>query len=244
MRIIAQPISNPFSYAIDSDQLKPLFSYGTDALQNLLVAANCPETFYSYIYCLIGLSNGNIDVEIKNADLVKLVRISEEARSDNADELWLNRRQKGLRNWQQRNGFNFVEWISGRGRRKQQFTSGPPYVGIPTHYHLHILNHITTVMEEAQNNYLLWHKDPLEAIKLAAEKEVERLSRIPRLVSKSGKKFSRAWFVECGSYLTMTEGYLDEILRIVPAGGKLYGKYGEQVKRIEGKLSQLIANHT
>mgnify|MGYP003286708424 CR=1 FL=1 len=149
-----------------SNKLRLHLSFGTDAINHILVAAGCPESFRSYIDCLIGLSEGRHEFEASDKDIAARVRPDEQSFGRAAGRQWVKRKYGDFEAWQAQRGFNFIECRRGYMEHHTDHKGKKSKIFHPSRYRLHILAHAEKVVSEARKNALGWEANPLREIDL------------------------------------------------------------------------------
>jgi hypothetical protein len=135
------------------------FIYTTEALNQILVAADCPENVRSLIDYLIGFSMGREEFKAFDGELS--IYVQTENKSVNAANKWVSRTRMDLKDWQDKSGVGFV--IHNEGDLDKNYNKKHRAT-----YQLPILALIENVMNKAQEDIKLWDKNPSEAIKATA----------------------------------------------------------------------------
>lgn len=143
-------------------------SYATDATSYILLAAGCPTKFRTFIDCLIGIADGNVEFEASDQEIAARAKGNKNSSSKSASKGWARDRRRDLNKWQKENQFNIFNFIPG-GRDEHTDTY------IKTQYELYIIDYIKQVIADARANAYLWQSNKHKAIKLAAENFVRQL---------------------------------------------------------------------
>jgi hypothetical protein len=137
------------------------FIYTTEALNQILISADCPENVRSLIDYLIGFSMGRDEFIAFDGELS--IYVQTENRSVTAANKWLSRTRKDLKDWQDKNNLGFVSHTEGAPNKNKINKK------LPATYKLPILALIEDVMNQAQEDKKFWNKEKRLAIKLAAQ---------------------------------------------------------------------------
>jgi hypothetical protein len=142
------------------------FIYTTEALNQILVAADCPEDVRSLIDYLIGFSMGREEFKAFDGELSIYVQTGKRRGKESAANQWISHTRKKLIDWQDKSGAGFVihnegDFDKNTGKK------------LRATYQLPILTLIENVMNKAQENIKIWDKNPSLAIALAAEELVQ-----------------------------------------------------------------------
>ncbi len=239
MNRIAENIPSEDENSETDEQFKLLLSFGTDTINHILAAANCPHGFRAYIDYLVGIASGSPEFEAADADVVSRVRLSEKETTPNADKLWLKRLRNELDAWQQRSGVLLVECRRGYMESVLDHSGGKRKVFHSTRYYLHILNLAARVIAEARKAGQFWAANPLFAIKRAAQKEVRGLSGRPRPAFVLASRPDVPWYVGTRRDIQAAHTFMFRAVQSIPQGGALTGKNSELVDEIEELLEKL-----
>jgi hypothetical protein len=224
----------------DKDKLRLHLSFGTDAINHILVAAGCPERYRSYIDCIVGLSEGRHEFEARDKDVAARVRPDEQSTSKGAARQWLKRTRRDFEAWQEERGFNFIECRHGYIEHHTDHAGRKSKIFHSSHYRLHILANVEKVISEAQKNLSRWEDNPLREIELAASKEVLRLSGGSGWAFPGRSSSQMPWYVEIKGYLKTADTFLDKTTQAIPEGAELYGQYEDLVRKIHRQAARLL----
>lgn len=236
---IARIIPSEDKNSEKEEQQKLFLSFGTDAINHVLAAANCPQEFRPLIDYLVGISGGNPEFEAADGDLASRVRLSEKETTPNADRQWLKRIRKEFEAWQERNGFLFVECRRGYCESALDPAGNRRKVFHKTRYYLHLLDRAAAVITEAQKAGQFWEANPLYAIERAARQEVKRLSSGPRPARVIAPPSEAPWYVWTRRNIQSAHTFLRMALESIPPEGELLGKNSALVDEIERQLEKL-----
>jgi hypothetical protein len=224
-----------------TSKLTTQLSYGTDAINFILVAAGCPERFRSYIDCLVGFSEGRHEFEARDKDVAARVRPDEQSASKGAARQWLKRTRRDFETWQAARGFNFIECRRGYIERHTDHQGKKSKIFHASCYRLRLLANVERVISEAQKSPLRWEDNPLREIELAACKEVLRLSVGSGWAFPGRASSEMPWYVEIKAYLKTADTFLGKTTQAIPKGAELYGQYEDLVRKIHQQAARLLA---
>jgi hypothetical protein len=145
----------------------------TEAINQLLVAVNCPNKHRNFIDTLIGYAERKLRFNVFDLDLGRRADNQNNYRSDNSARKWVQRNRKNLQDWQEQNKVFLVEFSPG-------FRTGdkPPYNYVPSSYYLHIIEYAIQVLAVARKDEI-WEKHPRRAIQKAAVKKAGNIITTP-----------------------------------------------------------------
>lgn len=222
------------------DKLRLHLSFGTDAINHILVAAGCPERYRSYIDCIVGLSEGRHEFEVRDKDVAARVRPDEQSTSKGAARQWVKRTRRDFEAWQAERGVNFIECRHGYIEHHTDHAGKKSKIFHPSHYRLHILTHVEKVISEAQKSPVRWEDNPLREIELAACQEILRLSGASGWAFPGRSYNEMPWYVEIKPYLKTAATFLDKTTQAIPEGAELFGGYEDLVRRIHRQAARLL----
>jgi hypothetical protein len=157
------------------------FSYTTEVINFILKAADCPSKFRPFLDILIGMAEGRVEFEASDAEVAGRYRGRGQM---GATKQWASDKRKGLKEWQDQNGLQFVEYIHG-GRDKDKYIS--------TSYKLYLPQYAEQVEAEARKNEIEWKENRDSAIFGAALDLIYKLQEDSRVTLK--KKVSTKGFI-------------------------------------------------
>jgi hypothetical protein len=146
----------------DKEKLVEDYSYATEAINQILVAANCPNRFRQYIDCLVGVANGNIEFEASDPMVAKRARGRLDGANKHANKEWAKDKRTELLKWQDKGNLKLFEH---EVRDYDKSTRTRP----PSKYRLHLLRYAEQVITKAQRNDNLWRVNRSKAIEVEAE---------------------------------------------------------------------------
>jgi len=152
----------------NTDEESAKGAYFTEAVNQLLVAVNCPQPIRPFLDCLIGYADGKIDIAIFD---VELGRRTEPNRGKDAATKWVQRNRKKLVNWQNENKVVLVECKHGFLDRDKR--------PVPSRYYIHLTDYVNRVLDEAQKDLKWWNNYPHKAIESAAQNYVSEILAEP-----------------------------------------------------------------
>jgi hypothetical protein len=152
----------------------------TEAMNQIMVKANCPDKFRPFIYCLAGMADKNYKLQASDAHISAHARGSIKGGGAHAHKGWARDKRRDLVKWLNEGNLNIVEIDV---QDPDPVTKRRP----PTIYTLHILRYAEQVLSDAKKNITLWMLSPDSAIADAAEKLVINL--LGRQVNTPQDKF-------------------------------------------------------
>jgi hypothetical protein len=147
------------------------FIYFTEAVNQILAAADCTEEVRSYVDFLIGASKGDFEFKASDDEVAKRA-ISKRERTAAGARRWLKRKRDMLEEWQTKRGILFVDCNVG----SKNFVLNIKYKSV---YRLYIVRYAEIVVEEAKNDSSTWDTSPFLAIENAAKQLVQKLQDNP-----------------------------------------------------------------
>jgi hypothetical protein len=211
------------------------FIYATEALNQILVAADCPDDVRSFIDYLIGFSNGREEFEGVDSDVAKYMQTEDRRDNEKAAKSFLQRRRKKLEDWQEKNSVVFVVCIHG-GRDKNR-------VYYPSRYQLPILNLIEMVMNKAQEKVALWEKQPLVEIKKAAQ-DLIKLHKADLLKNIIRTPYIRPPYVEMKQRSSAVKTHLEKMSKLSKTGNLKFGIDERELDEMEAYINLIRENNT
>lgn len=186
----------------DLDELTKEYTYYTEALNKILVAAECPDEIRAFIDYLIGASHGRSNFEIGDRDLQKS-RPVEGLGTEMAGMKWVQRHRDKLEDWQHKSKLLFIEFT--RGSKKVIYEKSK--------YHLHILRYVESVITEAKSSKL-WPAHPSAAIEEAAQTIVQQLKSEERDIPIK-IKYKRQGLESISGKLKSARSHLERVRQIL-----------------------------
>lgn len=157
------------------------YSYVTDAINYILIAAECPQKFHNYIYCLIGIADGRPEFEASDSEVASRARGNIAKGYRNATKGWARDKRRDFVKWQDENKITFVDITPGK-KTADEYTKST--------YKLYLPKYAEQVKDEAQKNEVEFKTDRATAIQQAAN------GLVAELRAKAGhttKKKNRTW---------------------------------------------------
>lgn len=157
------------------------FSFTTEAINQILVEANCPNKFRQYIDCLVGVANRKFEFEASDSELAKRARGRIGGTNKHADKGWARDKRRDLLDWQDEGNLKLIDFFL---RDYDPKTKSRP----KSLYHFHLLKYAEQVVEEARKDTISWNHNNSTAIQQAAQKLVYQVLGRQVNVPK-GKKY-------------------------------------------------------
>jgi hypothetical protein len=144
------------------------FSFTTEAINQILVEANCPNKFRQYIDCLVGVANKSFEFEASDLDIAKRARGRIDGTTKHADKGWARDKRRDLLEWQAMGNLKLIDYEpsdydSKMGLRPKSL------------YKFHLLTYAEQVVNNAQKDTNSWNRDNSIAIQRAAQELVKEV---------------------------------------------------------------------
>jgi hypothetical protein len=144
---------------------------GTDAINFILVAADCPAKFRPFIDAIVGLAGDRTEwFEADDLQVGMRARVGDEKFSRVAAQKWVQRWRKEFCEWQTRKNLALVECSPGG-----KDTNGINY---RSRYKVNLLRLAADTVKDARDS-TQWNRDPSSALELAAQAILEETPETP-----------------------------------------------------------------
>lgn len=183
------------------------FIFRTEALNQILVAADCPENVRSLIDYLIGFSMGREEFKAFDGELSIYVQTEKRSKNESAANQWVSHTRKRLNDWQDKSGVSFV--IHNEGDLDK---NNPKPRKLQATYQLPILALIENVINKAQEDIKDWDKNPSIAITIAAKELVKKHMDDPLTSILKSPRYVKPTFVAAKQNYKSATTYMKKLL--------------------------------
>jgi hypothetical protein len=148
------------------------YSLITETINYILLAADCPQKFRTYIDCLIGIGNEKIKFDASDSEVARQAKGIGANVGKGASKGWARDRRRDLMKWQEEKNILLVKIVPGkRDSGSQEYTKSS--------FTLHLLEYAKQVISEANDKKIPKYGNRSTVLRQTANDLVDKLRSQP-----------------------------------------------------------------